>query len=129
VYLSSDCNCIEKALSRYSKMINLYLYLQNTHIYICKIVKSKDSSVDMAVGYGLDSWGLILGRDKIFICSVASRPALEPTLPPVQRYWGLFPQGVKWPGREANYSPACSAEIKNGRAIPPLPHMSSWCGA
>jgi hypothetical protein len=29
-------------------------------------------------------------------------------------------------GREADHSPPSSAEVKNGGAIPPLPHMSSW---
>jgi hypothetical protein len=47
--------------------------------------------------------------------SVPSRPALEPTQPPVKR--------VKRPGREADHSPAFSAEVKNGAAIFPLPHI------
>jgi hypothetical protein len=29
-------------------------------------------------------------------------------------------------GREADHSPASSAEVKNGGAMPPLPHMASW---
>jgi hypothetical protein len=33
------------------------------------------------------------------------------------------------PGREADHSPASSAEVKNGGAIPPLLHMSSLRGA
>jgi hypothetical protein len=41
------------------------------------------------------------------------------------RYRGLFPRGTKLPGREADYSPPRSAELENGGAIPPLPHMSS----
>jgi hypothetical protein len=32
-------------------------------------------------------------------------------------------------GREADLSPPSSAEIKNGGAIPALPHMSSWHSA
>jgi hypothetical protein len=39
---------------------------------------------------------------------------------------GLLTQGVKRPGCEADHSPPSSAEVKNGGAIPPLPHMSSW---
>jgi hypothetical protein len=42
--------------------------------------------------------------------------------------WGLYP-GVELPGREADHSPASSAEVKNGGAIPPLPLMSSSRGA
>jgi hypothetical protein len=33
--------------------------------------------------------------------------------------------GIKRQGREANQSPPCSVEVKNGGAIFPLPHMSS----
>jgi hypothetical protein len=32
----------------------------------------------------------------------------------------VFPLGVKRPGREADQSPLSSAEVKNGKAIPPL---------
>jgi hypothetical protein len=39
-------------------------------------------------------------------------------------YRGLFP-----PEREADRSPSFSAVVKNGEAIPPLPHMSSRHGA
>jgi hypothetical protein len=37
---------------------------------------------------------------------------------------GSFP-GVKKQGREVDHSPPSNAEVKNGGAIPPLPHMSS----
>jgi hypothetical protein len=36
-----------------------------------------------------------------------------------------FPE-VKRLGRDADRSPPSNAELKNGGAIPPLPHMSSW---
>jgi hypothetical protein len=38
-------------------------------------------------------------------------------------------QRIKRQGREADHSPPSSVEDKNGRAITPLPHTSSWCGA
>jgi hypothetical protein len=38
---------------------------------------------------------------------------------------GDVSRGVQRPGREADYSPPSSAEVKNVAAIPPLPHMSS----
>jgi hypothetical protein len=41
---------------------------------------------------------------------------------------GSFP-GVKRPGREADHSPPSSAEVKNGGALPPLPHTLPWCDA
>jgi hypothetical protein len=34
--------------------------------------------------------------------------------------------GVKRLGREADYSPPSGAEVKNGVAIIPVSHMSSW---
>jgi hypothetical protein len=37
--------------------------------------------------------------------------------------------GIKRQGREADRSPPSSAEVNNGGAIPPLPHMSSWHSA
>ena len=40
-----------------------------------------------------------------------SRPALEPTQPPIQRVPGLFP-GVKGPGRVVKHAPPPSAEVK-----------------
>jgi hypothetical protein len=41
----------------------------------------------------------------------------------------FFPQRVKWLWRKADQSNLSSAEVKNGGAIPPLPHTSSWRGA
>jgi hypothetical protein len=55
-----------------------------------------------------------------FFSTPASVPALEPTHPPVQAVPGL-----KRPGREADHSHPSSAEVKNGGAIPPLPHIST----
>jgi hypothetical protein len=37
--------------------------------------------------------------------------------------------GIKWSEHEADRSPQSSAEVKNGGAIPPLLHMSSWRSA
>jgi hypothetical protein len=42
---------------------------------------------------------------------------------------GDFSPWVKRPEREADHSPPYSAEVKNGGAIPPRSHMSSWRGA
>jgi hypothetical protein len=38
---------------------------------------------------------------------------------------GFFP-GLKQPGCEYHHAPPCSADVMNGGAIPPLPHISSW---
>jgi hypothetical protein len=67
---------------------------------------------------------------KNFPFSTASRSALQPTQPPIQRTRGgdLSP-GIKWPGHEVGHSSPSSAEVKNGRAIPPLPNTSLSRGA
>jgi hypothetical protein len=37
---------------------------------------------------------------------------------------GALSHRVRWLGHEANHSPACSSEVKNGEASPPLTHTS-----
>jgi hypothetical protein len=76
------------------------------------------------MGYRVDGPGSSPGRSKIFLFFTASRPALGPTQPHIQ-----WVPGALSPGQEADHSPPSSAEVKNDGAIPPLPHMSSWCGA
>jgi hypothetical protein len=49
----------------------------------------------------------------IFLFTTASRPALEPTQPPIQWVAGGLSLGVKRPEREADHSPPSSAEVKN----------------
>jgi hypothetical protein len=51
---------------------------------------------------------------------------MGPTQPPIQWVPGALSPGVKRQGSVADHSPPSSAEVKNGGAIPPLPHMSSW---
>jgi hypothetical protein len=43
-------------------------------------------------------------------------------------YQGLFPWGVKRPGREADRSSPPSAEVKNAWSYSSTPPTSSWCG-
>jgi hypothetical protein len=47
------------------------------------------------MGYRLDGWDLIPARGKIFVFSTASRPVLDPALPPVQRILGALSPGRK----------------------------------
>jgi hypothetical protein len=56
---------------------------------------------------------------------VVCLPALWPTQPPFQQVREAHSPGIKHPDR---LTPS-SAEVKNGGAIPPLPHTSSWCEA
>jgi hypothetical protein len=76
---------------------------------------SRDSSVGIATGYRLDGWA----RDVSLLHSIQT--VWGPIRPPIQ-----WVPGVKRPDRGADYSPPYSAEVKNGGAVPPLPHRSSW---
>jgi hypothetical protein len=68
---------------------------------------------------GLEGRGSIAGKGRDFslLHSVQNRSYTIPT--------GTLPPGVKRP----DLSSPSSTEIKNGAAIPLLPHTSSWCGA
>jgi hypothetical protein len=68
--------------------------------------------------YGLDDRAIGVrspaGGQRIFPLSSVSRPALGPTLPPVQWVPGVLSPGVKArPGRDADNSPPSSAEVEN----------------
>jgi hypothetical protein len=64
---------------------------------------------------------------EVVLYSAASRLAWGPTQPPVIFTRGLS-KGVKCLWCEADRSPS-SAEVKNGGAILPLSHTSSWHGS
>jgi hypothetical protein len=73
-----------------------------------------DSSVGIALGYGLDN--RVLGFDSrrglgIFF-TTASTTALGSTQPPIKWIWGAIFLGIKRPVREADHSPLSSAELK-----------------
>jgi hypothetical protein len=58
-----------------------------------------------------------------------SKPALEPTQPPIQWVPGDFSLGVRRPGRAVDHSPPNSAEVKKCGSVHPLPHTPSWRSA
>jgi hypothetical protein len=62
-------------------------------IIVAVFVVSRDSSLGIATGYELDDRGSIPGRGKIFLFSIAYRPALGPTGLLSNGYWGRFPWG------------------------------------
>jgi hypothetical protein len=71
---------------------------------------SRDSSVGIATGYGLDDQGggsASPCRVKNFHFSISSRPVLGSTQPPIK-----WIPGLKRQGREADHSPPTGAEVK-----------------
>jgi hypothetical protein len=96
-------------------------------------LQSRDSSVGIALGYGLDD--RVQGFDSrrglgIFLFTTVFRTALEPTQPPIQRVSGDLSLGVKRPWREADHSSPSSAEVKEWMEVYiHSPNTPSWRGA
>jgi hypothetical protein len=74
--------------------------------------------------YGLDGLGSFSWKSKIFLFFIMLTPALGPTNSPIQIVPRAVFLGVKRQGPEADHSCPSNAEVKKGRAIPLLPHMS-----
>ena len=81
--------------------LNYYMY----HI----IFVGRDSSVGLAINYGLDGPGIESRSGQDF--PHPSRPALGPTQPSIQWVPGLSPE-IKRPGRDVDHWPPSSAEVK-----------------
>jgi hypothetical protein len=69
------------------------------------------------------------GGDKNFHFSMSSRLALGSTQPPIQWVLDALSLVLKRPGRESNYSPPASAEVKKTWVYASTPHTSSWRSA
>jgi hypothetical protein len=65
----------------------------------------------------------------LFLYTTVSRPSLGPTQPPIQWVAGAFSLGVKRPGRKADHSPPCSAEVKNAWSYTSTLQyaFTTWC--
>jgi hypothetical protein len=96
-------------------------------------LKRRDSSVGIALGYGLDDRGSSVRFPAglgIFLFTTASRTVLGPTQPPIQWVPGDLSLGVKRPGREAGHTPPSSAEVKECVELYlHSPNTPSWRGA
>jgi hypothetical protein len=95
------------------------------YYYKAIIIRGRDSSVSIAIGYDLgggeQDFVSRQGQD-IFFFPTAPRPSL------VQNA-GSSSWRAKAAGSEADHSSLYSSKIKNGGAILPLRHTSSWHGA
>jgi hypothetical protein len=105
------CYCKPKRIKDKTAQTQILFFL-----YFVKC-RNRDSS---ATGYRLDGKGRFPARARN--CSLQSVPTGSGARP-------ASCPGSKAAGREADHSPPSSADVKNGGAIPPLPHMSSWHGA
>jgi hypothetical protein len=85
-----------------------------TFYYIVFInIESHDSSVGIALSYGLDDLGSIPGGGWEFFSSPPLPERLWGPLSLLSNgYQGSLSLGVKRPGREADHSPPSSAEVK-----------------
>jgi hypothetical protein len=77
-------------------------------------MRSWDSSVGIAMGYGLGGRGSIPGKGKRFVFHfpTTSRLTLGPTQPPTQWAPGPLSPRVKRLGREADHSPPRSRMVE-----------------
>jgi hypothetical protein len=82
------------------------------------LYRLKSRFLSLATGYGLN------GKVKVLLFHTISRPLWGLPSLLFSGYRLIFP-GEMRRGREAGHSPLSYAEVKNVRAIPPLPLMSS----
>jgi hypothetical protein len=76
---------------------------------------SRESAVGIATGYGLDDQGVgvqVPVGARIFTSLYRPGRLWGPPNLLSYGYRGLLPRGVKRPGREADYSPPTSDEVK-----------------
>jgi hypothetical protein len=85
---------------------------------------SRDSSVGIVTGYGLDAEVQFPAGAIHFSLfhNVKTDSVVQPASYPICT--GISFPGAKRPGREADYSYPSSAEVKNGEAVPSLADTS-----
>jgi hypothetical protein len=114
------CFFVELLLPRFFS----YLYAIVTYS------RSWDSSVGIALGYGLDDRGFKSRQELgMFPFTTTSRPALGPTQSPVKWIPGSLSLGIKRPEHEADHSPPSSTEVKNVWSYTSTPQYAfmEWC--
>jgi hypothetical protein len=70
----------------------------------------------MVTAYGVNDRRSIPGTGKIFLFSIAARPALRPTQPHILWVVGTVSPGVKRQELEAEHSPPSRAQVETGGA-------------
>jgi hypothetical protein len=109
----------------------IFHLFQNVNIKRDLIGDSRDSSVGIAMGYGMDGWGSIPGMGKGFSLLHSVQTSYEGHPTSIQWVPGAISPGVKWPGCETDHSSAYSFDVKNDgtTCISPLLHTSSCYSA
>jgi hypothetical protein len=93
--------------------------MRDVYAVLSQNSRNQDSSVDIAMGYGLDGPGSIPGSARLFSSQPPDR--LRWVRAALSSVWE-----VKRQGHQANHSPSSNVEVKKSGAMPPLPHMSSY---
>jgi hypothetical protein len=110
--------CVRFTTMMYHYQVSRYLECKSAEsVDRTHIIRSRDRSLGIVTGYGLDGQGLNTGRGRL---------ALGPTHPPIQWLPGSLSLGIKRSGHEVDHSPLSSAKVKNGGTVRPFTHMSSW---
>jgi hypothetical protein len=101
------------------------LFLEENWLRPLKVLPSFTAypGVGIATGYGLEDPGFRQDKTFSLLHSVQTGTQAHPASYPIGT--GAISPGVKRPGREADHSPPSSAEVNNGGAIPPPPHIFS----
>jgi hypothetical protein len=112
---------------RGKRRLNKSVCAEEDNLIKLKIKRVHTLQLSRSTSYGLDGQSSISGKCNLFLLH-SVRPPLRLTQPPMQLVPGALYPVENRPGREADHSPPTDAEVKNGEAISPLPHESSWCG-
>jgi hypothetical protein len=103
-------------ISGYFQILGLFITFNYLH-YFSPLSRNSDGLRAGRPGFNSRQY-------KIFLFSTASRSAVGPTQPPIQCIPGALSLGSK-----PDQSTPSSTEVKDGGAISPLPHKSSWHSA
>jgi hypothetical protein len=101
-------------------VLSISSFINHLTIWYCR---SRDSSVGIETGWTAGVRFPAEKREFSLLHGVQTGSGAHPATYPTGA-WSSIPGG-KRPGPEADRSPPSIAQVKNGGAIPPLPHMSS----